>query len=571
MTRPRALLAAPVALVLLVAGCSAQTPPQPSASPAPPGVAAPAQTAVLTQKGDPTRTGWNATETVLTQATVDAAHFGRRTTYSVDGAVYAQPLFLPGLTVGNGVHNTVFVATEHDSVYAFDADVTGAAAAPLWHRSLLPSGAKPLSAKQDVTCAAISPEVGITGTPVIDPATGTLYVVATFRAGDDIRFELHALDVRSGRDTVPAVRIEATEHGTARDAVNGTLSFVPRYEQQRMGLLLLNGTVYVAFASYCDEDPSHGWILGYRGTDLRRTVVYTDSPDAGTTGNRPGGGGLWESETGLTADAAGSIYAVTGNGPFNLDSGGRNAGNSLVRLVPDGGTLRVADWFSPFHQFCLNNHDQDLGSGGPLLLPKQNEVLFIGKGGRIYVSRLDHLGGQAHVDNPCAPDTMERTDLDAIVQELPDDTVQGGVWGSETTWSGYVYTAGIDDHLTAWRMVGGKVVTPAASRAPQKLSYPGGIPVGSSNGDVPGTGILWIVSNEDAGPALHAYDPANLAHELYNSGQDAKRDGLSGYCNFTVPTVTAGRVFVGTRGSLVVYGPLGGPGAPGPPSASVTG
>ena len=568
MTRPRAGLAV---LLLLLGGCTTATPPpRPPASPAPPGIAAPAQTAVLTQKNDPSRTGWNRYETVLTQATVNPARFGRRTTYPVDGAVYAQPLFLPGLVTGNGVHNTVFVATEHDSVYAFDADVTGTAAAPLWHRSLLPAGARPLASDSDVTCAAISPEVGITGTPVIDPATGTMYVVATYREGSAIRFRVHALDVRTGQDRVPPVSIEASARGTAQDAVDATITFTPRYEQQRMGLLLLRGTVYVTFASYCDEDPSHGWILGYRAADLTRTVVYTDSPDAGTTGNRPGGGGLWESETGLTADAAGSIYVVTGNGPFDLDSGGRDAGNSLLRLVPDGGTLRVADWFSPFHQFCLNNHDQDLGSGGPLLLPKDNEVLFIGKGGRIFVNRLDHLGGHVHVDNPCEQNTMARVDLDQIVQELPDDTVQGGVWGSETYWSGYLYTAGISDHLTAWRMSGGKVLTPAASRARQELAYPGGIPVGSSNGDAPGSAILWIVSNEDAGPALHAYDPADLSHELYGSGQRLKRDGLYGYTNFTVPTVAAGRVFVGTRNSLVVFGPLAGPASAGPASSAVS-
>ena len=165
---------------------------------------------------------------------------------------------------------------------------------------------------------------------------------------------------------------------------------------------------------------------------------------------------------------------------------------------------------------------------------------------------------------------MARVDLDQIVQELPDDTVQGGVWGSETYWSGYLYTAGISDHLTAWRMSGGKVLTPAASRARQELAYPGGIPVGSSNGDAPGSAIVWIVSNEDAGPALHAYDPADLSHELYGSEQRLKRDGLYGYTNFTVPTVAAGRVFVGTRNSLVVFGPLAGPPSAGPASSAVS-
>jgi hypothetical protein len=551
-------------LLLGLAGCTTTPAARPSpTSPAgapPAGVAAPARTAVLTQRNDPTRTGWNPYETVLTQANVNPDHFGRRTTYPVDGAVYAQPLFLPGLKVNGAVHNTVFVATEHDSVYAFDADVTGPARAPLWRRSLLPDGARPVSSDADVTCATITPEVGVTGTPVLDPATGTLYVVATYRQDGGIRYRLYALDVSTGRDRLAPVVVEATAPGTAPDAVAGTLTFTPRYEQQRMGLLLLDGTVYLAFGSYCDEDPAHGWILGYRTSDLARTVGYVDSPEAGSAGNRTGGAGLWESGTGLTADAAGSIYVVTGTGPMDLDTGGHNAGNSLLRLVPDAGTLRVADWFSPFHQSCLNSHDQDLGSGGPLLLPGDGELLFAGKSGRIYLTRLDHLGGYRRVPNPCITGTRDRTDLDDVVQETPDGTVVGGVWGAETTWTGggrtYVYTAGVADHLTAWRLSGGRLEPAPVAQAPPELSYPGGVPVGSSDGDRPGTALLWIVSNEDAGPALHAYDPADLSHELYGSQRNLKRDGLFGYTNFTVPTVAAGRVFVGTRTFLAVFGPL---------------
>jgi hypothetical protein len=547
MARPPWAVAA-VTAVVLAGACSPAHRPDPPAAPAPAGTAAPADTAVLTQKNDPTRTGWNTHETVLNQSTVNPGRFGRRTTYPVDGAVYAQPLFVPGLTVGGGTHNVVVVATEHASVYAFDADVTGPARAPLWHRSLLPAGAAPVSAARDVTCAAISPEVGITGTPVIDPASRTLYVVATAKERDGIAYHIHGLDLATGSDRIAPVTIEAP-------------GFVPRYEQQRMGLLLLGGVVYVAFASYCDEDPSHGFILGYRAGDLARVVVYTDNPQAGSSGLRPGGGGLWESETGLTADAAGSIYVVTGNGPFNLDTGGGNAGNSLIRLVPDGGTLRIADYFSPYHQDCLNDHDQDLGSGAPLLLPALGEVLFIGKEGRIYVTRLDHLGGHRPLDRPCT-EARAGSGVDPIVQESAEQVVDGGVFGSETWWSvggtTYVYTAGITDHLKAWRLSGGKLVIPAAMQAPEELSYPGGVPVISSNGTVAGSAIIWLVGKEESGPVLRAYDPADLTRELYNSDQRADRDRLTTYCNFTVPTVAAGRVFIGTRDSLAVFGPLTG-------------
>ena len=547
-----------LAVVALI-GCSPAHRQDPPPPPAPTAAAAPADTAVLTQKNDPTRTGWNTHETVLNPSTVNPARFGRRTTYPVDGAIYAQPLFVPGLTVGGGTHNAVVVATEHDSVYAFDADVTGPPRAPLWHRSLLPAGATAVSSEKDVTCAAISPEVGITGTPVIDPDTRTLYVVATAKERGGITYHIHALDLSSGADKVAPVTIAASVTGTAADAVNGTVTFTPRYEQQRMGLLLLGGVVYVAFASYCDEDPSHGWILGYRATDLNRVVVYTDSPNTGSSGLRPGGGGLWQSETGLAADANGSIFVLTGNGPFDLDAGGANAGNSLIRLVPDHGTLRLADYFSPYHQDCLNDHDQDLGSGAPLLLPALGEVLFVGKEGRIYVTRLDHLGGHRPLDRPCT-DARASDSVDPIVQESPEQVVDGGVFGSETWWTvggtTYMYTAGTTDHLKAWRLSGGKVVIPAAAQAPEELSYPGGVPVISSNGSTSGSAVLWIVSKEEAGPALRAYDPADLTHEFYNSQQNPGRDRLSSYANFTVPTIAAGRVFVGTRDSLSVFGPL---------------
>ena len=539
-------------VLVLAAGCSGTDPAPPPAPLAPASAPAAADTAVLTQKGDPARSGWNRHETALTQANVNPAGFGRRTTYPVDGAIYAQPLFVPGLSVAGGSHNAVVVATEHDSVYAFDADVTGPAHRPLWHRSLLPPGAKPVSAKDDVTCTSIAPEVGITGTPVIDPATGTLYAAATTNEGGTLVYRMYALDVRTGADRVPPVRISASVPGTAQDAVHGTVRFDPRYEQQRMGLLLLNNVVYVAFASYCDQDPAHGWILGYRTTDLARTLVYNDSPNGGTSGKRPGGGGLWESETGLTADASGSIYVVSGNGPFDLNTGGANAGNSLLRLVPDGGTLRLADYFAPSHQSCLNNHDQDLGSGGPLLLPQFGEILFVGKEGRIYLTTADHLGGNQPLTVSCV-EARQRVDADRITQELPNDTVLGGVWGSETSWTDgaqtYVYTAGVSDHLRAWRLTGGRVTVPPVGQAPEGLSYPGGVPVLSSNGDTPGTAILWLVGMTDAGPALRAYDPADLGHELYAGN-------LSGYANFTVPTVAAGRVFVGTKSSLVVFGPV---------------
>jgi hypothetical protein len=403
-------------------------------------------------------------ETVLTQATVADGRFGQRIAYPLDGA-------------------------------------EGAARAPLWQRSLLPAAAKPVSATDDVKCESISPEVGIIGAPVIDPAANTLYVVAKMHGQAGGVDRKYALDVGTGKDKLPPVTLSATVAGS--NSGDGRVRFDAAFEQQRVGLLLQDGVVYAAFSSYCSRMPYEGWILGYRG----------------------------------------SIFVTTGNGPYDLNQpGGRNAGMSLLRLVRAGGTLRVADAFTPFNVTCLNDHDQDLSSGAPLLLTGPGEVLEFSK---------DSLGGFHAVDAPC--DHQDRTDVDQIVQELPSQTVAGGVWGAETTWTGggktFVYTAGVADKLTAWQLVDGRIVDPPASRAAEGLSYPIGIPVVSSDGDRPGTALVWIVGNEDGGPVLRAYDPTDLRLELAH-------EKLTGYTNFTVPTVAAGRVVVSTQRSVLIYGPL---------------
>ena len=514
-------------------------------------VAAPAETAVVTQKGDNARTGWSSHETALHHANVAPSSFGRRVAYPVDGQVYAQPLFVPGLHVGGALHNAVIVATERDSVYAFDADAAGAAPAPLWHRSLLAGGAQPLSSRSDVSCDAIAPSIGITSTPVIDPATGMLYVVAASKEGGRATFRIHALDLSSGRDRVPPVVLGGSVPGTGLGSDGGRQTFDAHRQLQRAGLLLVGGVVYVAFASYCDRAPAGGWILGYRATDLRQAVVYDDTPDGFL-------GGIWESGTGLSADDAGNLYVVPGNGTFDLDRGGPDAGNSLVELRPANGGLALVDYFAPFNQTCLNRHDQELGSSGPLLLPGHGEVLLSGKEGRIYLTSLGHLGGFRPAPNPCTADAP-RTDVDQVVQELPRDTLNGGVWGSQSYWSGaagdFVYGAGSADHLKAWRLFDGRLLTPAASQARETLGYPGGTPVVSSSGPAADTGIVWLL-DQAHGPALRAYDAADLGHELYTSQATPGRDGLDSYVKFSVPTVAAGRVFVGTATHLAVYGLL---------------
>lgn len=513
------------------------------------GPPAPAATAVLTQRGNASRVGWNNDETVLNDHDVKAGSFGRRVSYPVDGKIYSQPLFVPGLHIDGGVHNVVIVTTERDSIYAFDADATGAAPAPLWHTSFLVHGARPVRAVGDLTCTSITPTVGITGTPVIDAATGTLYVIATMVVNGTIEDYLHAIGIATGRDRRRPVLITAQVNGHGIGADGGVIKFDARLEQQHMGLLLDNGVVYAGFASYCGRQPYHGWVLGYRASDLHQAVVYNDTRDSW-------GGGIWQSATGLAADAAGNIYFITGNGPFDLASGGVDAGDTVLEMRPAHGTLVVVDYFSPFYQSCLADKDQDYGSGAPLLLGR--EIIAVGKEGAIEVINRASFGGYHTIRNPCQH--MDRTDVDHVIQDLPPQTAVGGIWSAETSWAGpsgqYVYTAGQADHLRGWRLVNGKLATPSASHASETMDYPGGIPVGSSDGGRASTAIVWILDDED-GPALRAYNASNLADELWNSRQDKRHDAIPGYDNFCVPTVADGRVFVGTSGELIIYGLLG--------------
>ncbi len=512
---------------------------------------APANSAVLTQRGDNARTGWNEHETVLNTSNVNVARFGRRVLYPVDGKIYAQPLFVPNLIIRGITYNVVIVATEHDSVYAFDADAR-TPEAPLWHTSFLGNGITTISSIRDVHCQSISPEFGITGTPVIDLASRTLYVVAATHEGPDLVYRLHALDITSGNEKQPAMRIQASVAGTGDDATAGKIIFNARLEQMHMGLLLLNGVVYTSFASYCDKYPFHGWILGYRASDLQQVIVHNSTPNGW-------GGGIWESASGLTADEAGNIYYLSGNGSFDLNTGGPNASNSLVKLRPENGALKMLDYFTPFNQICTLAHDVDFGSGTPLLIPGQAGIIAIGKEGRIYVIDRNRLGGYQSVHEPCSRQQQPRTDIDHVLQELPPYTLPGGFWGSvgyrAAPTGAYIYTAGSEDHLKAWRLEHDKLEPAPVSQASETLNYPGGIPVTSSNRSVPGTGIVWLLDQEN-GAVLHAYDATNLRHELYNSRQNARRDNLQSYDNFNVPTIANGEVFVGTSGSLAIFGLL---------------
>ncbi|MBA2285205.1 MAG: pyrrolo-quinoline quinone [Ktedonobacteraceae bacterium] len=503
--------------------------------------AAASNTAVTTYKGNNFRTGDYPNETILNTSNVNATQFGSRVSYPVDGQVYAQPLYVPNLTINGSTHNIVFVETEHDSAYAFDADQRGSAIAPLWQRSFIDPATGITSVPSSaVGCGDITPEYGITGTPVINSRIHTMYVVVnTLENGANI-YRLHALDIRTGADKAGSpVVITAKLKGAGAGNVNGVIAFDPVREHQRGSLLLLNGTVYVTFGSHCDNDNYHGWIISYNAATLKRSRMYNDSRD----GTRAG---IWGSGEGLSADTHGKIYFMTGNGTFDLNKGGRDAGDSIVKL---SSTLTRESYFTPFNQSCLERDDADLGSGGVLLLPNRNELIGIGKEGRIYVTSRSSLGGYNTIaGDPCSNQGL--TNVDKVLQELPPGTAAGGIWSTPAYWSGptgeFVYTIGTADTVKAFKLNKGLLNSTPSSASPESFGYPGGNPVVSSNGATAGTGILWTI---DPRGVLRAYDATNLATELFSGN-------LPSYVKFSVPTVANGEVFVGTRGSLEIYGLL---------------
>jgi hypothetical protein len=509
----------------------------------------PAQVNVLTYHNDNARTGANVNEMALTPANVTNTSFGKLFSYPVDGQVYAQPLCVANVVITNkGTHNVVIVATEHDSIYAFDADNNlGNNAVPLWQVSFLnPAAGITTVPNGDVGTDNVAPEIGITSTPVIDVNTGTIYVEAKTKevSGQTTNYmhRLHALDLGSGVEKFggPAV-IQPVVPGTG-DGNDGTghVPFNGLRQMNRPGLLLLIGVVYVAYASHGDNGPYHGWFLGYNAQTLKPQGVLNLTPNGGL-------GGVWQAGGAPATDVAGSIYFITGNGTFSPAHG--NYGDSFLRLIASSGNLTVADYFTPYNQQALNDQDLDLGSGGALVLPDAvgsaahpHLLVGAGKEGKIYLIDRDRLG------------QFNPTNDSQIVESF----VAGPVaWSFDTPayFNNTLYYAGAGDVLKAFTFSGGLLNTNPASAGRTVLGFPGATPAVSANGT--NAGIVWVLQTDSApsGPAiLRAYNATNLAVELYNSAQAGTRDVPGGAVKFTVPTVANGKVYVGTASGLAVFG-----------------
>jgi hypothetical protein len=497
---------------------------------------------VLTFHNDLGRTGQYLAETSLTPANVNAASFGKTGFLSVDGKVDAQPLFVSNVSVNGAAHNVVYVVTEHASVYAFDADSN----AQLWQRSLLGSGE---TTSDPRNCGQISPEIGITATPVIDRSRGSngvMYAVAMSKeANGTIHQRLHAVDLSTGAELFGGpVDVRGTYPGSGANSSNGVTAFDPQQYAERQALALVNGNVYLAWTSHCDQGVYGGWVMSYNADSLAQTSALNLTPN-GT------GGSVWMGGGGLASDGT-SLYLLDANGTFDttltaqgFPSNG-NFGNAFIKLGTSG-NLSVADYFATFDTVSQSARDADLGSGGAMVLPDlvdgsgvtRHLALGSGKDSKIYVVDRDNMGKFNSANN-------------AIWQEI-DGQLIGGVFTTAAFFNNTVYYGSVGDNLKAFPISGARLATTPASQSAGKFAYPGTTPSISANGSA--NAIVWAAEN-GATAVLHAFNAADLSQELYNSNQSGSRDNFGAGNKYITPMIAHGHVYVGTTNGVAVFGLL---------------
>jgi hypothetical protein len=528
---------------------------------------------VLTYHNNLSRDGTNTQEYALTPASVTTTTFGKLFSCQADGAIYSQPLWIPNVSINGTSHNVVIATTQHDSVYAFDADANPCVT--LWHANLLDTAHGGTAGETSVASGVgglvgsgygdISPEVGVTGTPVIDPTTNTIYVVGkSVNAGTQFFQRLHALDLTTGNERVAPRSIDTSFSvaGTGDGSVNGRVAFDPRNEHQRPGLVLSGGVIYVCWASHEDHDPYHGWVLGFTAATLApvTNAIFNSTPNhVGTVSYSRGG--IWMGGGAPAADTSGNLFFITGNGTFDANAGGSNYGDSVVKLSTASG-LSVADYFTPLDQATLDANDTDFGSGAATILvdqpsgPVTHLVIGGGKQGNLFLLNRDNLGKFSSSANN-------------VVQTV---NLGNSIFATPVFWQNNLYVAGVGAlKQFVFNPATGKLNGAPSSQSATLYGFPGATPSVSSTGAV--NGIVWALDNSQyctpqspgcGSTVLHAYNATNLAIELWNSSQAAgNRDQAGRAVKFTVPTVANGKVYVGTRGNdstvlgeLEVYGLL---------------
>ncbi len=509
---------------------------------------------VTTYHNDNARDGWYASETTLTPQNVNVNTFGKLSELTVDGKVDAQPLYVSSLSVAGQTHNVLIVVTEHGSAYAFDPD----SGTQLWKVSALGTNE---TTSDDHGCSQITPEIGITDTPVIDRSHGpngaVFFVAMSKDASSNYHQRLHALDLATGAELQGSPsEIQATFTGTGYGSTNGNQVFDPGQYAERVGLLLMNGQIYLGWTSHCDQDPYTGWLMAYSETTLQQTSVLNLTPNGPSTPHfGDGEGSIWMAGAGLAGDTQGNIFFLDANGTFDttLNANGfpehGDFGNAFMKVSTTGNVLAAADFFAAYNLQSESDADQDLGSGGAMLLPDQTDANGVtrhlavgaGKDTNIYVVDRDNMGKYNASSN------------NAIHQELPN-ALSGGAWSMPALFNSTVYYAGVGDYLKAFPMTNALLATTPASKSANTFAYPGATPSVSSNGSQ--NGIVWAIENQNGAGVLHAYNTANIPTELYDSNQAANsRDHFSDN-KFITPMIANGKVYVGTTNSVAIFGLL---------------
>ena len=515
-----------------------------SAPPPPPPPSPPSSVSVLTERYDLGRTGQNLAETILKPSNVNSSSFGKIASFSVDGVVYAQPLYVSNLTIGGGKHNVVFVATENDSVYAFDADATNAVV--YWQRSFIDPTDNITPVPTGDVGSTIFPQIGITGAPVIDLKNQVMYFVVYTKENGQYFHRLHAVDITTGQDKNGGVAvIQGSVPGTSdwNTDNDGNIVFTSQYQLQRPGLLLLNGVVFIAFGSHGDNPPYHGWIFAYDAATLQQLGIWNTTPNGHA-------GAIWQGGTGLSADSNGNIYVVTSNGDFGLGFG-PNASDSVLKLTFDGSAsdptkaFTIADYFTPDDQQTLAADDNDLGSSGLMLIPGTHRGVVAGKEGSIYVVDLGNLGRY----NP---------NSNNVVQFLPgflgtNSTGTDENFSTASYFNGNVYYIGQNDTMKQFVFDGNQLSNVPIDTSLDAYGELGAQAVISANGT--NDAILWAIEYVAGGTSgeLRAYNANEVSEpELYTTSLAS----FGGAVKFSVPTIANGKVYIGTQNKLVIFGNL---------------
>jgi hypothetical protein len=501
-------------------------------------------TDVVTYHNDLARSGQNVNETTLTTSSLNYSSFGKLFTMSVDGIIDAEPLYLSGVPIASGTHNVLYAVTENDSVYAFEAD-TGAL---LWQVSLLQSGESPSG---DFGCSQISPQIGITSTPVIDRSSGphgTIYVVAMSRNSSAYFQRIHALDVTTGQEEFGGpVVVHAKYPGHGDDSDNGYVIFDPKQYAERQGLLLLNHVIYTGWTSHCDSRPYTGWLIGYSESTLKQVSVLNLTPN----GNE---GSIWQSGAGMASDGV-NIYFLDANGTFDTTLNAKgfpqngDYGNAFMKISTANNQLKVADYFNMYNTVDESNSDEDLGSGGALVLPPMKDstgatrylAIGAGKDSNIYIVDRMNMG-------------KFKPNSNAIYQEI-DSALGGGLWSMPARFRDSIYFGPSGNNLLQFKFSQAKLSTSPTSKSSTSFPYPGATPSVSANGS--SNGIVWAIEHSDPHDVLRAYDATDLAKELYNSDQaGGGRDQFGRAGHFGTPMIVNGKVYVGTVSNVTAFGLL---------------